>query len=248
MSAGNVLAYAPWHARDAVVRALVPGALWVGIGGIPIALLIQAAGLDAVRTGGPAHENARMIYLQTLPLAMTLGALIVGSGFVSEDRDRGHVRFLFSTPVVVWQYYLQRFTIGILLFAAALALVPWGFGLLLFPVPVWPVVSGALLYALLLGALAMLAGALTRRDGAVIIVVTLVASVLQQAARMNPEVPGWVARTAAVLPPVDTADQVRTAWFAGRAADTGDLVYVLAYALGMLVTALAIVRRAPLAR
>lgn len=242
----RVLAYAGWHLRDSLLRALAPIGLWLSLAGVGLGLMISGNGLASVRSG-PLQEAATAAYQQGLTLAITLGALILASGYVAQDRAQGHVRFLFSAPVVAWEFYLLRFVIGLASFVAATALIPVGFSLLVFPVPVAPVAATAALFGLLLGALAHLAGALTRRDGAVVIGVTVLASVLQPLARAD-ALPGWLDALATVLPPIKAADEVRIAWMSGAAPGAGDLVLVLGYALAMLVVSLLIIRRAPLVR
>lgn len=243
----NVLAYARWHARDALPRALAPVALFAAIGGVPLWSIVGGNGLAAVRTDPELVQLTLAVYRQAMSSAMTLGAVLMLSGWVAEDRDKGHVRFLFSAPVVAWQHYLLRAAVGTALFAACFVAIPLGFGAVLTPVPVVPVFTASVLYALLFGGLALLAGAITRRDGAVVIVVALAAALLQQVA-LAEGVPPTVRWLAALLPPIVPADQVRTAWLAGEAAATGDLARTTGYAVGMFVAALAIIRRAPLVR
>jgi hypothetical protein len=247
MIGANLLAYAKWHARDALVRAFVPAGLFVVLAGMQLAIMARAMGLDAIRDSTEARDQALMVYNGSLPQMILLGALLVGSGFVALDRERGHVRFLFAAPVVAWQYYLARFLIGITLFTAVTTLIPVGFGLIFFRVPLLPVVLTAGTYALLLGSLAMLAGAFTRRDGLIVIGVTL-ASLMFQGLSRSSDVPRWMELAAAGLPPIDTADRLRSAWFQGDPAATGDVTLVLGYALAMLITALYTIHRAPLVR
>lgn len=246
MMGPHVLAYAGWHLRDSLLRALVPIALWLSLAGVGLGLMISGAGVEALRSG-PLHTTALSAYQQGLTLAVTLGALILASGYVAQDRAQGHVRFLFSTPVVAWQFYLLRFVIGLVCFVAATVLIPVTFSLLVFPVPIAPVAASAALLGLLLGALSYLAGALTRRDGAVVIGVTLFASLLQPFARAD-ELPGWLDAIATALPPLKAADDVRTAWMSGATPVTADLLLVLGYSLAMLAVSLLIIRRAPLVR
>lgn len=247
MIGATLIAYARWHARDAIARAVVPLALFLVIAGMPLALLVRGMGLEAIRLSAAARDQALTAYTSVLPQMILLGALLVGSGFVALDRERGHVRFLFSSPIVAWQYYLMRFVIGIALFTAVTTLIPVGFGLVFFPVPVLPVLLTAGTYALLLGSLAMLAGAFTRRDGLVVIAVTL-ASLMFQGLSRSGGAPRWMELVAAALPPVATADRLRSAWFQGDAVATGDLTLVLGYSLAMLITALYTIHRAPLVR
>ncbi len=249
MSVANLIAYTRWHVRDAAVRAAAAPMLVLVLAGIPIWSLARNTGLEAIRAAGRTHDEVAMIYQNVLTLAMTLGALLVASGFVAMDREKGHVRFLFSTPVVAWQFYLQRYLVGLVAFVGGYALVPVLFSWIVFPVGIVPVIASATLYALLIGSLAMLAGAITRRDGLVVIVVTLFGSLLQSIARNAPaQLPDWMRWVAGSLPPIDTADQIRGAWLAGRAFDHGDLTFVVGYAVAMLVTALFTIHRTSLVR
>lgn len=246
MTGANLLGYARWHARDGVVRAIVPCLLFTFLAGMPILFLSREGGLAALREPGSLHDAALRVYAQAMPLAMTLGALMVASGFVALDRERGHVRLLFSAPVSAWRFYLSRYLVAAALFVAGFSLVPLLFGLIVLPVDLLPVIASSALYALLLGSLAMLAGALTRRDGAVVITVALAASMLQGIAR-DAEV-GWITVAARALPPLDAADQVRAAWLSSGTADPGQLLLVLGYGLAMLVASLVVIQRAPLVR
>lgn len=249
MSATALLAYTRWHARDAFVRAISPVAIFAALALLNIWGLASRFGMAEIRAAGELQDGVRRFYDQMMPLAMTLGALTVGSGFVAVDRERGHVRFLFSAPIVSWQYYLSRLLVGMVSFTAAYALVPIGFGWLVFDVPILPVLASAALYATVFGSLGILAGALTQRDGAVVIVTTLLSMSLNLIVRAGASgAPAWMVWAERLLPPIATADTVRTAWLAGVAPDPADLIRVLAYSAAMLVVALFTIHRAPLVR
>ena len=247
MSGTALLAYSRWHARDGLVRALVPVLIFAGIGGIPIWSLVAQQGLASSVGPGQTHDSLAMIYTQTMELAMTLGAVVLMGGLVADDRERGYFRFLFAAPVVPWQHYLLRFVIGVALYSTCFALVPISFGAALFEVPIVAAVRAAVLYGFLYGSVAMLGGALFNRDGVFLIVVVLVSGMLQQLAKG-----GMLSRAATVvawaLPPVSVVADVRTSWLAGRPSSGNDLLLVVGYSLGLLASALWIVRRAPLAR
>ncbi len=247
MSGTSDLAYLRWHLRDALPRAVVPLLVFLGIGGIPLWSLIGREGLASAREAGRFQDVLLQLYGQTLTLAITLGALVLLSGVVSVDRERGHVRFLFASPVVAWRHYLARAVVSLVLFAAALALIPLGFGAVVVAVPVLPVIGAALLYGLLLGSLGLLAGAITDRDGPVVIVTVLLSAILQPLAAAG-QLPSWAARLAQLLPPLASADAVRSAWLAGTAPSPGHLWLVLGYSFGMAVAAFVVIHRAPLVR
>lgn len=244
---GTLLAYLPWHARDAAVRALTPLVISALLLSIPLGAMANGASWAVLREPGRLQDAALGAYRQTIELAITLGALLVASGFVAADRDRGHVRFLFSAPIVPWRFYLQRFVVGAVCFVLAVSCIPLAFGLVVRTVPVAPAATSAALYALLIGSLALLAGAITRRDGAVVIGVLLLAGLLQPLAAQA-ELPAALEAFAASLPPLHAADRVRADLLQGSTPDGRALVHVLGYASGMLAAALVVLRRAPLVR
>ncbi|MDH5233819.1 MAG: hypothetical protein OEW77_02600 [Gemmatimonadota bacterium] len=248
MTAGNPLAlYARWQVRDAFTKAVVTLLFFLVIGGVPLWFLLNGhppAGIDSQER---IEQMSRMIYQQALGSAMTLGALLLMSGVVSADRTKQHFRFLFARPVAPWAFYLQYFAISVMLFVACTTLVPVGFRFLVTPVPVLAVVKAAALYALLFGALALLCSVLVARDGVLLVLVVVVSMSLQQLAPSN-ALPRWAELLAEMLPPFGTAEALRTRWLTERSVETGDLTLVLLYALGMLVVALVLLRRVPLAR
>jgi len=249
MSGANLLAYARWHARDSLARSLTSVLLFTALVGIPLMELASREGLASVTEPGRLHEGTAQLYRNILTLTMTLGALLVGSGFVSKDREAGHVRFLFSTPMVPWQFYLLRFVVGLALYSAMFALISVGFSEAVFPVPIAPAIASAVLYGSLLGSLGMLAGALMRHDGVLVIGVVLLGSVLQQLVRASAgNSPAWINGLAKALPPIDAADHIRGAWLNGASAEPGQLTLVLAWSLAMLLASLLLIKRAPLVR
>lgn len=248
MIRGTPLAlYARWQLRDAVFKAAIAPLMFAGITAIPLWGMHR----QSLEEGGPGITAfavmAVQIYGQFVTLAMTLGAVLLMNGLASADREKQHFRFLFSRPAAPWAFYLQQFAISVALFTAFFALIPIGFGALVAPVPVLEVVWSAAMYAFFLGALSLLCSVLVNKDGALLIVVLMVSLTLQQA-QPSGMLPGWVSWLADALPPIATADAVRTRWLAERAAESGDIALVLLYSLGMLGVALYLLRRAPLAR
>lgn len=247
MSGGALALYARWQLRDALVRALMPVVIFAGVAGIPLWALVQQHTLAVMRQEGPQLEGAVQVYGSIMQLSMTLGAFVLVSGLLSADRMKQHFRFLFSRPVVPWRFYLQQFAISVVLFVALFSLIPIGFGLIFAPVPIVAVLKSATVYALLFGALALLCGALVNKDGALLIGVVVLATVLQQLERAD-ALPRWAGVLADALPPFVAADRLRMRWLGERAIESGDLALVLLYSLGMLVGALVLIRRAALAR
>lgn len=248
MTSGSALAgYLRWHAQDAVLRAVTPVILFLGMGGLPLWSFARTVGLGAMDRPGDAQDLALQIYGSTMPLAMTLGAVILASGLPATDREKQYFRFLFAKPVVAWAFYLQQFLVGLVLFVAAMTLVPILFSLTVTAVPVLAVAQSALVFALLYGALVALCGALVSRDGVAFVTVAATSTVLQQLGKTG-ALPDWLAQVAGVLPPFMAADAVRALWLSGAPVAARDIVHVTGYAIGMLAAALFLVRRLPLAR
>ncbi|MCE9603031.1 MAG: ABC transporter permease [Gemmatimonadetes bacterium] len=248
MIAGRPLVgYLRWHAQDTVLRALTPPILFLGLGGVPLWSFARTAGLDAMDRPGEAHDLALQIYGNTMPLTMTLGAVLLANGLHATDREKQYFRFLFSKPVVAWAFYLQQFVVALLLFAAAMTLVPLGFGAIVTAVPVLAVTKSAVLFALLYGSLVALCGSLVTKEGVVFIAVAATSMVLQQLGKAG-FLPHWLALVAGALPPFLTADSLRGLWLAGQPVAAGDIMHVVGYSTAMLAAALLLVRRLPLAR
>ncbi len=248
MTLGSPLAaYARFQARDALLKALMPVGLFLVLAGLPIYTLAQRSTLAAMRAPGTLQDGAIRIYGEVMTLAMTLGAIVLMSGLASLDRERGHFRFLFSRPVAPWRFYLQQFVIATVLFVACFALIPVGFGAVVAAVPVLPALGSAALYALLYGSLAFLFSALLNRDGLAFILVMIVSRVLQQLDRAE-QLSGFLSGLANALPPLQALDGIRTTWLAERAVTGNDVLLVIGYSVGMLASALVLIRQKSLAR
>ena len=242
-----LLAYLPWHARDAVVRALVPPLLFFVIVGGPLYAFRQANPHLTYDDGGSGAAFALNIYVSFVQMAMTLGAIAMMNQLVALDRERQFVRFLFPQPVVPWQFYLQRYLVSLVLFVAVFASIPLLYSWWVSPVPLVPALQSAALYGLLFGGLSILCGALVQRDGVALIGVLIASTVLQQIAATD-GAPGAVTFFSRILPPFRMAGGIRAEWLAGAPVETGDLLHVLGYAVAMLTVGLVVVKRFPLVR
>ena len=166
---------------------------------------------------------------------------------VALDREKQHFRFLLAHPVAAWEYYLQRFAVGLVLFVAAIALVPLTFSALVSDVPVIALMKAAALEGLLVGALATLCGVLVNKDGLALIGVFLLSKILQDLDKVD-QLASWIEPIARGLPPIALEGEIRQQLLSGTAVASGDLLHVVAYAIGMLAVALFLVKRLPLAR
>lgn len=242
-----LLAYVPWQARDALGRAVVPIVVFAALAGLPIWAFARQTGRTDFMVDGPARDTVLMMYAQTLPLAITLGALLLMSQSSALDRERQYFRFVFAHQVPPWAYYLQRYTVALAIFVACCTVIPIAFTQVVTPVPVLAVVRSAALSGFLIGSLAMLCGVLVQRDGLLLIAIYLGATLLQQLERLD-RLPGWLATVAVALPPVHAHGELREAWLTGRAASPGNLTLVLVYSSGLLLLSLLLLRRLALAR
>lgn len=248
MTLRPLLAYLPWHARDATVRTFSPVLIFVVIAGLPLMSVSATKGGSLFDGSRPVQELALQIWSATASLAVTIAAFLVMSQAISTDRDKQHVRFLFAHQVNPVLFYVQRFVVGVALLVVYFALLAWAYSQVA-PVPILGTVLALLLTCWLVGSLTMLAGALTKAEGIVVLGTYLVANVLQQvAAAAGESAPRWVRALAAVLPPVDPMTDYAQAWINGRTVDPSDLVLVIGYAAGMFIAALILLRRAPLVR
>jgi hypothetical protein len=137
-------------------------------------------------------------------------------------------------------------------FVAAFGLIVWGFSAYTIHFSVHRSMEAAALTFVLVGGLGFLLGALTRIDGALLILLYVLSLILQQltfAPRGIPNgSPAWLVRVAGALPPVLKLDHVRDALYAGQPVDTWPLVHLLAYGGCAAIAGLVLLRRLPLAR
>ncbi len=241
-----LFAYLPWHARDSLMRALSPAILALAVIGIPIYAFLGAS--KTLSANDPRGADIALnIYNSGIPLALVLGSIILMNQVVALDREKQHFRFTLAHPVAAWEFYLQRFIVALILFVAASALIPLVFSALVLPVEVLGLVKAAALYGLLLGALAMLCGALFTKDGLALIVVFIVTNTLQDLRKAD-VLASWLEPLPRALPPLALLADVRGRWLHGTPVDSGDVLHIVAYGVGMLAISLFLVKRLPLAR
>lgn len=243
----RLLGYLPWMMRDwALTRAVVPGAIGVGFGGL-MAYIMARSGAATVGASGAAALDR--IVVQVFGLVLLASAFFTASQFHGEDRARHHHRFLFSKPVEPMWFYLLGFTVHTALFAAlatALALVlrPW------LPVHSLPGIAAATaLGCVFIGGLAFLIGSLVARESPLLLLLYVVSAtthaIVEQA---GPALPRWVAAVEPWLPPTHLLSRVQDALLTGGAVSGGHVRVVLAWSLGSLLLGAWLLRRLPLGR
>lgn len=249
MTPRTLLAYAPWQARDGVVKALVSVVIFALIAGIPLATVPRSieGGWSAFSTDPQMMEFARTLYFNIGGLAMLLGAIMQHSQVIALDRERQYFRFLFAHQVAPWAFYLQRYVVGLLMFSLFFMVIPLVFSKFVTPIPILGTLKATLFFGSFVGALAVLAGAITKKDGLLLIGVYLVSSALQQPSAYD-ALPTWAQWISKLLPSTYAAGAVRDAWLKGAPIVSADFWLVAGWTVGMLVAALVIIRRFPLAR
>lgn len=246
MTLRPLIAYLPWHARDVAVKVFSPFLLFFVIAGIPLTVLAGQQGISLFG-GDPLLESlALQIWESTASLCILIGSVLLMNGAFALDREKQHVRVLFAHQVAPAAFYLQRFVVGLTLFAASFMLVPVLYSQIV-TVPLLGTLLALLLTGFFLGSKLLLIGAITQRDGLVFIGTYLVSNILQTIAQGGGG-PTWLRGLAWALPPVRQVSNFADAWIGGRTVALPDLVLVLCYGLGMLVAALLLIKRAPLVR
>jgi len=247
MTLQPLLAYIPWHARDGIVRALTSPLTFALLGGIPLATVPFEGGIASMATNPQMRDFGTSLYLNVGSLAMMLGAVLQMSNVVALDRERQYFRFLFAHQVAPWMYYLQRYVVGVALFAALFMLVPIVYSQVVVPVNILGALKAAVLFGAFVGSLALLCGAFTKREGLALIAVYLTAAMMQPP-QVYAALPTWAQWFSKILPPAHAAAEVRDAWMKGVDAVPADLWLTLGWTAGMLAAALFVIRRLPLAR
>lgn len=243
MTLRPLLAYAPWQLREMGVRALAPLLMFAVLVALPLWATLGAGVSDA-----GAQTMKLRLFQSMAGLCVLIGGFLVTNSTISTDRERQHVRFLFAHPVSPVAFYLQRYVVGTLAVSSVFMVGPMVYSAAVIEVPVWGALQAILLGCLFYGALSLLAGAITAKDGAVVIAVFLVGSVTQQLTAAD-TAPQAVRLVATILPPVnDVGDHIRFLLGGRVGRNPMPLWGVGLWTAGMLAAALALVRRGPMVR
>lgn len=246
MNLRPLIAYLPWHARDVAVKVFAPFLLFFVIAGIPLGVFSGQTGISLFGGEPRMQSMALSAWGASASLCILIGSVLLMNGSFALDREKQHVRVLFSHQVPPELFYLQRFVVGLTLFAASFTLIPVLFSQIV-TVPVLGTFLALLLTGFFLGSMLLLIGAITQRDGLVFIGTFLVSNILQTVTQAGGG-PTWMRGLAWILPPVKQVSSFAEAWIGGRTVEPRDLVLVLGYGIGMLLSALYLIKRAPLVR
>lgn len=247
MTLRPLLTYLPWHLRDSAPRAFTAVVAFAVIAGLPLSTFPPQVPGGTFATDPQLQEIARTVYQQFGTLAMVLGAIIQMNQVAAMDREKQYFRFLFSHQVTPWMFYLQRYLVGVLLFVGVSMLIPLGYSWFVIPVSIGGWFLASLLFTLFLAALALLCGAITKRDGLLLIALYLVGNILQQLAAQG-NITGWKLWLGKLLPASHAAGSLRDALMSGGDVSRSDLLLTGGWTIGMVVAALVLVKRLPLAR
>jgi hypothetical protein len=247
MNSAGRLAYFPWQLRDTAVKALAP-ALVFALMVTPTLMAMRSQQPDVdLRTDPAGIELGLSVFQNMAVFSIWIGGMIMMTDVVAMDRDRQFYRFLFSKPVVPWQFYLQRFVIGLVALVAVYALVPVIYSAMVTPVPIGHTLLAVGLMGLLLGGMATFVGSLTRRDGFATVLLYMVTSVLQSASQAD-ALADWLDPVVRMLPPVVKFAAARTLLLQGVMPEPEVLWHVGLYGAGLAALGLFLVKRLPLAR
>lgn len=239
--------YAPWQLRELVPRAFVPMAMFAVFAGIPVYAMVHAERNNPAYNPEALANILRAAFTGVTPLCLTLGAFLLMTRSIAEDRERQYVRFLFSHPVAPAPFYLMRFLLGTALFVLCFLPVPFVLRHFGADVPVIGTIVAMSLTLLLVGGLTTLCAALTHKDGLALILTYMGTQLLQQLASKE-VLYEWMRPIARGLPPVESLSTVVKTLLDGAAWPVTDMIHVGGYGIGMLVAGLLVIRRAPLVR
>ena len=239
----RLLRYAPLQLMDYAVER---GAVTLGMGFLMglIFVLGASTGQSSWAQGAKGLEAVQLFFLSTLGVFTWFGVLAAVNGMISNDRVKGTVRFLFSKPLSVLQYYVQAWVvhgIGLLLVVSTLLAL-----FALFVRPFFP--PGIFLFVIvtyvLLGGIGFLLSAITKRDGTLLVATWLLALALRGRYANEPGAVGSVVRI--VTPPANELSAMMTSIIRSGPIDTSMVIAALVYGAICFALGLAVLRYRPM--
>lgn len=245
MTLKSLIAYVPWQLRDILPRAFVPMVLFGVFAGLPIAVATSSHAPEM--TPEQFGQFLRTIFTGVAPLCFTLGGFLFMTRSIAEDRERQHTRFYFSHPVSPSAFYLSRFVVGLMAFLACFLPVPLAFLAYGADISLLGTMGAMLVALLLIGGLTTVCAALSNKDGVVLIIAYVASQAVHRAVEQG-LTSAALRPLAAVLPPIDTMNDVMETMLRAGSWDLGDIAHVALYGLGLLAVGLFLLRRGPLVR
>lgn len=247
MTLRPLIAYFPWLARDLAVRALAPLLVVLVLGGLPIYGMLNQQEVVDLANNAQQADMVRQVFNGIAPLAIALGGFLMMTQSIALDRDRQHVRFFFSHQVSPASFYLGRFLLAMVVFNAVFAVAPLVVEFALVDINVLGTLAAFSLQLLLVGSLGVLCASLTHKDGLALVLSYFVMRTLQQLSAQD-VLADWADPIVKGLPPFETLNGLVRALIAGTDFQWTDVTHVVAYAIGLLIAGLLVIRRAPLVR
>jgi hypothetical protein len=247
MTLRPLIAYVPWLARDLAVRALAPLFVLLILGGLPLYAMLSTQEVVDLANNTQQADAVRQMLWSIAPLAIALAGFLISTQGVALDRDRQHVRFLFSHQVAPWTYYLGRFLLGIVVFNAVFAIAPLIVEIALLDIRVLGTLAALTLQLILVGSLGVLCASLTHKDGLALVLSYFVIRTLQQLSASD-VLADWADPIVKGLPPFETLNGLVRALMMGTDFQWTQVIHVAGYGIGLLIAGLLVIRRAPLVR
>ncbi len=239
---GRLARYSLYQLRDYLVERGLPTLL---IGTILFLPLIFAL-LRPSALRGTSGELLLASLAALLPIFGFIAVLLGINGIVSNDRQRGYFRFLFSKPISVRRYYVQAFLINGVGTLAVTALLILALSLLAgASFPVW-IVRYVAIYYVAAGGVGFLLSVLTRFDWVALGVIWVLAQSLRA---VTLQLGGWYHDVIDVLfPPAHLMAQLAGDMGQGVTIPSRTLLWVGGYGVLALLLGVIVLRTRPLAR
>lgn len=242
---GRLARYAPIQFMD---YAIERGAVTLLLGAILGAGMVLPIAEAIKTTGSPeqARNAVQGFFLQTLGLFSWFATLTAVNGIISNDRQKGTFRFLFSKPNSPLLYYAQAWLVhgvGVVLIISVLV------GL--FSATVQPFFPPRLLifvavYYVLLGGIGFLFSAITKRDAATLVGFWLMSIVVH--ARFEGQTDALGRVLTVIVAPSHKTTPLMVAILSGQPLDQTAIAWALGYGLACFVAGLAVIRFRPMAQ
>ncbi len=235
---GNLTRYAYWQFRD-FVRERAIAVLLVGF----LLGFMLVAPMRSMLGGNIDESTARHVLLLALPQIVFITSFIVFNGLISTDRKMGYYRFLFSKPVSIPAFYVQRFIIYFVGFLLVFVVLLGVFSVAVRPInPLGTLAYCALVY-LSLGGIAFFISSLFRYDWPILAGVYL-GSALVNAVWSERE--GWRMLVRDILPPLHKLTPAMSDLINSGTLDLRAAAWLLGYSALFFVAGLVVLWRRPI--
>lgn len=206
-------AYTRWHFRDFIALGVLSAVLFGLLGALQIMQMQTVEAMMAVRKMNNAMPLATKLsqFLGGYGLFAFVGPIICVTGLVSNDRQLGYTRFLFSKPLSVRAYYLNLLFVRLVGFLALGTVLVLAYSYFEPPAYNWRFLVEMTISFVAVGGIVFLLSVVNRYDGLLSVLLLLVATFV----RAKWETASGLAHAFTFLfPPVDHAVALRR-WVVG---------------------------------